>query len=341
MHEVIAFGPGSEAVVGRGFPEPLLPTRPGRTGVAILHQPAVLGVAQRVVSGLEPGLRLATIALPDRDEAKTWKVMAGIYDRLAELNLGRGDTVIGVGGGAVTDVAGFTAATWLRGVESVLVPTTLLGAVDAAIGGKTGINHAGKNLVGAFWLPTRVVVDLEILDRLPEALLVEGLAEVVKAGFLAAPSIIDALELGGVRTDLDEIVGPAIAMKAAVVRDDPTERGRRAILNLGHTIGHGIEVVGRLSHGYAVSVGMVAAAAISEARYGFDPTRMVGLLAALGLPAATPGLDPARVRALVARDKKRVDGELRMVLLRGIGDPVVEPVTDAELSLGLRAVGIG
>lgn len=342
--ERILIGDASEVLVGRGLPEPLVPGRARRA--AVLVQPGAGTVAGRVLDHLG-GVEALRIDLPDREAAKDLEVIADVYRRLAGFNLGREDAVVGVGGGAVTDAAGFVAATWLRGVDAVLVPTTLLGAVDAAIGGKTGVNvrfdPAGdgvvKNLVGAFWLPVRVVVDLDVLDALPGPLRTEGLAEILKAGLVADPLIVDALAAGGADTPLDAVVAPAIAVKAAVVSEDFRESGRRAILNFGHTIGHGIEGVTGMPHGHAVGVGMVAAAAVSAVRYGVDARWITDLVFSLGLPVAAAGVSRRAVLDLVSRDKKRDRSGVRMVLLRAIGDPVVEPVGDDELGLALEAVG--
>lgn len=318
----------------------VLPARPDREAVAVVTQPgAARAVAAGVVERLS-GERVTVIEVPDRDAAKSLDVVGWIYDQLAEFNLGRHDTVVGVGGGAVTDLSGFVAATWLRGVESVLVPTTLLGAVDAGIGGKTGINRSGKNLVGAFWVPTRVVVDLDVLRELPAPLLLEGAAEVVKAGLLADPVIVDEYGRAGIRADLDVVVPRAIAVKAAVVGEDLREGGRRAILNLGHTLGHAVELLAPMPHGLAVSVGMVAAAVVSNARFGFDHAWLTDLLFSIGLPVAAAGVSREAALDLVARDKKRTAEGIRMVLLRAVGAPEVVPVTDGELDLAMGAIGL-
>ena len=336
--DAISITDSSEIVFGhdRG----LLPSRPEREAVAVLTQPGPAGVVAREVVETIAGVRTTVHELPDREAAKELDVVGQVYDMLAEFNLGRHDTIVGVGGGAVTDTAGFVAATWLRGVESVLVPTTLLGAVDAAVGGKTGINRSGKNLVGAFWMPSRVLVDLELLARLPDALLREGAAEVLKAGLLADPEIVSAYARDGLAADVRFVVPRAIEIKAAIVRDDLTERGDRALLNLGHTIGHAIERLTGMPHGHAVAVGMVAAAVISNVRYGFDHAWLTALLFELGLPVAASGVSLPAAAALIERDKKRTSDGIRMVLLRGIGDPVVEVVTEAELEVGMRAVGL-
>ena len=330
----------SEILIGRDLPRPLLPRREDRERAVVIAQAPVLATARRAVEEMRSAIPAVLIEVPDREEAKTLAALGMIYERLAQLNLGRHDTIVGVGGGAVTDVAGFAAATWLRGIECVMVPTTLLGAVDASIGGKTGINVLGKNLVGAFWHPARVAVSLDVLSGLPEELVREGLAETVKAGFIADPGLVELLVSGGAAFPGAEAVRRAVAVKAAVVSEDFREAGRRAILNFGHTIGHGIETVCGLPHGYAVSVGMAAAAAVSAARHGFDPGEVIRPLERLGLPTRVEQADRTEIRRFVYRDKKRTAAGLRMVLLRRIGDPVVEQVDDEALDIGLDAVGL-
>ena len=330
-------GPGAEVLVGRALDE-RLPERPDRERVAILTQPgAAANVAGEIAAQLS-GVRTTLIELPDREAAKL-DVVGNVYDQLADFNLGRHDSVLGVGGGALTDVAGFVAATWLRGVESVLVPTTLLAAVDAAIGGKTGINRRGKNLVGAFWHPSRVIVDLDILDDLPGPLKLEGSAEIIKAGFIADPKIIEAYAESGSDAPLDVVVPRAVAVKTDVVTADFRESGRRALLNFGHTIGHAVELLAPLPHGFAVSVGMVAAGIVSSRRYGFDVEWLTDLLFTTGLPVAAAGVSKAAALELIERDKKRSAEGIRMVLLRSIGDPVIEVVSSDEVAAGLDAVG--
>lgn len=332
-------GGRSEVVVGRGLPDPLLPEHPARRRVAILAQPGAAPIAAAVATGLERAYDTLVIQVPDREEAKTLATLGRVYDSLAEAELGRADTVVGVGGGAVTDLAGFVAATWLRGVEVVHVPTTLLGAVDAAIGGKTAINVAGKNLVGAFWHPSRVAIDLQVLDDLPLDLKREGAAEAIKAGLIADPKILEAYRLGGLEAPADEVVPRAVAVKVAVVSEDFREEGRRAVLNFGHTIGHALETSGGLSHGQAVAVGMVAAGAISEERFGVS---LVGeirdLLERVGLPVEVPLPDRPSFDRLLRLDKKRDSAGLRMVLLEKVGCPVLSHVSSDEVELGVSAI---
>jgi 3-dehydroquinate synthase len=331
-------GPDSEVLVGRN-PDYRLPERADRERVVVLTQPGeARRVADAFVGGLT-GLEVMVVELPDRESAKELAVVGETYDRLADFNLGRHDTVVGVGGGALTDVAGFIASTWLRGVESVLVPTTLLGAVDASIGGKTGINRQGKNLVGAFWHPSRVIIDLDTLDRLPEVLRLEGSAEIIKAGLIRDPAIVEVYAAQGVAAPLDDVVARAVAVKAAIVTEDFREAGDRALLNFGHTLGHAVEILAPLPHGFAVSVGMVAAGLVSAARFGFDSAWLTDLLFTVGLPVAASGISGSAAVQLVQRDKKRTADGIRMVLLRSIGDPVIETVSLEEIGSALAAIG--
>jgi 3-dehydroquinate synthase len=340
--ELLTVAGTTELVVGRGLPHPILPARPDRQRVAIVTQPGATHIALEVAGKVrEDDLQVEVIGLPDREEAKTLIVAGSVYEALARFGLGRHDTVVGVGGGSVSDLAGFVAGTWLRGVEVVHVPTTLLAAVDAAIGGKTGVNLAGKNLVGLFWHPTRVIVDVTTLEQLPTTLRREGLAEALKTGLVGDTDLFELLSREGEGASMEEVVSRAAAVKARVVGEDERESGLRAILNFGHTIGHAIEYASPLSHGEAVAVGMVAAGRISEHRLRFPGMdRMVEAIAGLGLPTEVEGLERARVEDLLRHDKKRDSAGMRMVLLRAFGDPVVEHVGVEDLDLGLDAVGL-
>jgi len=334
---------GCEVLVGRGLPVPVLPAREGRRRVAILTQPAATPRALEVarLARVESDIECEVIGLPDREEAKTLEVAASVYEALARFGLARPDTVAGVGGGSVTDLAGFVAGTWLRGVEAVHFPTTLLGAVDAAIGGKTGVNLAGKNLVGVIWHPTRVTIDIDLLEALPIPLLREGMAEALKTGLVGDPGLCEALVAHGLDAELEEVVLRSVRVKAGIVDEDEAEKGVRAHLNFGHTIGHAVEYASSLSHGESVSVGMVAAAEVSRHALGFRDTDMVrSALASMELPTHVDGLDAARVRDLLRHDKKRDEHGLRMVLLREVGVPVVESVGAEEIEIGLAAVGL-
>jgi 3-dehydroquinate synthase len=281
--------------------------------------------------------------VPDGEAAKTLDVTAQMWASLGRHAFTRSDVVVSFGGGATTDVAGFAAATWLRGVRVVHVPTTLLGMVDAAIGGKTAIDTAeGKNLVGAFHPPAGVVCDLSLLRTLPTAELASGMAEVVKVGLIADPSILDLVE-SGPTTAMDpagdalrELVGRAVRVKANVVTGDLRETGSREILNYGHTLGHAIEKVEGFSwrHGDAISVGMVYAAELAAAVGRLDAgdvQRHRDLLSSIGLPITYqrdrwPGLlDAMRV------DKKARGAILRFVVLDAIGCPGLLEGPDDDL----------
>jgi 3-dehydroquinate synthase len=291
--------------------------------------------------------------VPAGEDAKRLEVVAGLYRRLAAVPLRRADPVVAVGGGATTDVAGFAAATWLRGVPLVNLPTTVLGMVDAAVGGKTGVDlDAGKNLVGAFHQPVAVVADLDTLAGLPTAEVRSGLAEVAKAGLAGDPALAEALHraagpaAGGDPEALAPLVEGAVRVKAAVVAADEHEQAGdgavgRLMLNYGHTLGHALERLAGyrgLRHGEAVALGMVFAARVAEAIGLAGPGLAAGhveLLAALGLPVGGVELDPDRVLAAMATDKKQRHG-LRLVLLRAPGQPQV--VTSPDRGVLVAAI---
>lgn len=335
-------GRSCEVTVGRGIADvgALVVAEANRIGV--LSQPSVEALARRLAADLGMrDLQADVLVLPDGDQSKNLATVEHAYEWLNRHQFTRRDMVVAVGGGALTDVAGFVAATYLRGIEVSYLPTTLLGAVDASIGGKTGINVGGKNLAGAFRHPARVVVDLDILGTLPEGLLREGAAETVKAGFISDRSIIEEYERSGLSADLDVVVPAAIQVKVETVRSDFTEQGRRAILNYGHTIGHAVEIAAGISHGDAVAIGMVAAGAVSSAALGFDAAeRQRRILEHIGLPVQVSGLDRHEVEKLMGRDKKRDHGGMRMVLLEDFGRPVVRHVGDELIEVGLAAIGV-
>ena len=315
----------------------------GAGGVALIHADALADRAGAVRAALTgAGLRVGLVEVPGGEAAKTAAVLESVWGRLGELRLGRDGAVVGLGGGATTDLAGFAAATWLRGVPVVQVPTTLLAMVDAAIGGKTGIDTpAGKNLVGAFHAPAAVVCDLDALAGLPAAELRAGLGEVVKCGFIADPVILDRVLADPAdlkRWDapvLAELVARCAAVKAAVVGVDPAEAGAREILNYGHTCAHAIERITGYAwrHGEAVAVGCVFAAEVARALGRLDPA-VVALhrqaLSAAGLPVSFEqgaGRFEELVRAM-ASDKKVRAGRIRMVLLDDVARPVRGVVPD-------------
>jgi 3-dehydroquinate synthase len=267
-----------------------------------------------------------------------------IYEKLLASGLDRQGTIVALGGGVVGDVAGFAAATYMRGVDLVQCPTSLLAMVDASIGGKTGVDlPQGKNLVGAFKQPRIVLADVGVLGTLPRAEFAAGMAEVVKAGLIGDPMLWEALENGRwdgefwEQEDMQSLVVQAVRVKRDVVEEDPFERGRRAVLNLGHTFGHAIEQVSNyeIRHGEAVAIGLVAAARLSASLGHCSPTlgeRIEALLARLKLPTRIAGLEAEALLVAMSSDKKKAGGRLRFVLLRGVGDVFISgDVPDAAV----------
>jgi 3-dehydroquinate synthase len=305
-----------------------------RHRVAILHQPVLADTAEEIrIQLAEKGVDAHRIEIPDAEAGKDLPVVGFIWEVLGRIGLGRKDVVVSLGGGAATDVAGFAAANWLRGVSVVHVPTTLLGMVDAAVGGKTGINtDAGKNLVGAFHQPLAVLVDLGALKTLPRNEIVAGMAEVVKAGFIADPVILDLIEadpeaaLDPTGDVLRELIVRAIKVKAEVVAADEKESELREILNYGHTLAHAIERRERYQwrHGAAVSVGLVFAAELSRLAGRLDDAtaeRHRSVLTSLGLPVSYDADALPQLLENMAGDKKNRAGVLRFVVLDGLGKP--------------------
>ena len=313
---------------------------PASCGVVV--QPGAGEIGERVAREMERGgVRAIVVRVPDGEEAKTLATVDDVCRTLSDGGVTREDLLVGVGGGAVTDLAGFVAAVYLRGIPAHFVPTTLLGAVDAAVGGKSGVDVAGKNLVGAFRHPARVVIDLEVLAALPDRLIREGLAEALKAGLVGDPGLVELLERDRADAEIGEVVTRSLAVKAGVVGRDFEERGERVHLNYGHTVGHALETVAGISHGDAVAIGMVAAGRASALLAGFaDEDRQREAIAGLGLPVSAPSVDRDRVVDMIRRDKKRSHEGTRMVLLEGVGRPVVRPVGSATVDAALVAVGI-
>lgn len=317
--------------------------------VIVVHPRALRATAEAVVADLRRHTAAAAHAaeVPDGEDAKQLRYADYLYEVCAKTSLDRTGCVVGLGGGSVTDLAGFVAATWMRGVRSVAVPTTLVGMVDAAVGGKTGVNTAaGKNLVGAFHQPAAVLCDLATLETLPEAEFISGLAEVVKCGFLADPVILDVLEAdpSGHRS-VRELVERSVRVKAALVSADPTESGPREYLNYGHTLGHALERVEqyRWRHGAAVSVGLVYAAALGRLAGRLDDTtaqRHAALLERIGLPISYPADRWSALLEAMRMDKKNRNQTLRFVVLDGLGRPGILTGPDpALLRAAWSAVG--
>ncbi|MFI7289828.1 3-dehydroquinate synthase [Streptomyces anulatus] len=304
--------------------------------VAVLHPEALAETGEAVRQDLaDQGYEAIAIQLPNAEEAKTAEVAAYCWKALGQTGFTRTDVIVGIGGGATTDVAGFVAATWLRGVRWIAIPTTVLGMVDAAVGGKTGINTAeGKNLVGAFHPPAGVLCDLAALDSLPVNDYVSGMAEIIKAGFIADPVILDLVEADpeGARTPAGphtaELIERSIRVKAEVVSSDLKESGLREILNYGHTLAHAIEKNERYKwrHGAAVSIGMVFAAELGRLAGRLDDAtadRHRSVLSSVGLPLAYRGDQWPKLLENMKVDKKSRGDLLRFIVLDGIGRPTV------------------
>jgi 3-dehydroquinate synthase len=328
----------------------LIPKQAGT--VVVIHSERLGPIARPACGALRAaGLDVRAETVPDGEAAKTADVAARLWSKLAEHKITRSDAIVGIGGGATTDLAGFVAATWLRGVPVVLVPTTLLGMADAAVGGKTAIDiPAGKNLVGAFHSPAGVLADLATLQTLPRADYVAGLAEVIKAGFIADPVILDLVERnpeGAATPDgpaSRELIERAIAVKADVVSADLTEKGLREILNYGHTLGHAIERVEsyQFRHGDAVAIGMVYAATLGRLAGRLDEAtaaRHHEVLASVGLPTRYPGGAWPQLRQAMSVDKKARGSRLRFVVLDGLGRPgILDDPPEEILEAAFREV---
>lgn len=326
-------GPSPYTVtMGHGLTEQIAEAASFASQVAVIHQGAVAELAFGVIKILEDrGIDAFSIQIPDAEEGKTITVAETVWDTFGDRGLGRKDAVIAIGGGAATDFGGFVAATWMRGIAVIQVPTTLLGMVDAAVGGKTGINTAaGKNLVGSFHEPTAVFCDLDVLRTLPAAELIAGSAEIIKAGFIADTKILDLYEADpqaclDVDRDLPELVERAIAVKARVVSEDLKESNLREILNYGHTFGHAIEHSEhyRWRHGHAVAVGMVFVAELAKLTGHIDQQlvdRHRAILEAIGLPTTYAGGRFNELYDAMTRDKKNRNGAIRFVILEGPGE---------------------
>ncbi|MBM7804659.1 3-dehydroquinate synthase [Geodermatophilus bullaregiensis] len=316
----VVIGPGAQVELGLVLA--------GTPRAAVVHTPPLAALAGAAVETLQTaGVAAEAVVVPDGEAAKTAEVAAGVWDELGRLGLTRSDAVVGVGGGAVTDLAGFVAATWLRGVRVVQVPTSVLGMVDAAVGGKTGINTAaGKNLVGAFHPPAGVLADTDALGGLSEAEFRSGMAEVVKCGLIADAGILDLLDADPTgRRDTEELIERAVRVKADAVGEDLHDTGVREFLNYGHTLAHAIERVEDFGwrHGEAVAVGLVFAAELAG-QAGLlsraDVDRHRDLVAAMGLPTRCAG-DWAALQAVMRVDKKARGATLRFVVLDGLGNP--------------------
>jgi 3-dehydroquinate synthase len=345
----VALGERSYAIhIGQGVLDgvgEVLAQLPVTKRALVVTQPAIAAAyGERVVQSLgSQGFVVETCEVLDAEEAKSLDWLERIYDRAIELRLDRRSPILALGGGVVGDLAGFAAATYMRGVPFVQIPTTLLAQVDSSFGGKTAINHSrGKNLIGAFYQPRAVLIDVDTLQTLPGRELRSGLAEVVKYGVIAKPDLFELLEsctIAGLLQDaalLTRVIRDCCQIKADVVAVDEHETGIRAILNFGHTFGHAIEAAGGFStytHGEAVAIGMVWATDLSQ-RMGLCDSalldRVKELLQSLGLPIALK-VRIEGIRDTILLDKKAVAGRLRFILAEGLGQVSVRDDVPAQL----------
>lgn len=330
----VATGHPYDVTIGRGLTPALVAAVEPATHAALLYPASLTERAAGVAAALgAAGVTVARVEVPDAEDAKTVEVLSHCWAGFAAAGLDRRSVVMGLGGGTVTDLAGFAAATYMRGVRLIQVPTTVLAMVDAAVGGKTGINTPdGKNMVGAFYEPDAVIADLDALATLPRPDLVAGLGEVVKCGFIADPEILRLVEADpSAAVDpsspvLAELIRRGVEVKATVVSQDLRESSLREILNYGHTLAHAIERREgyRWRHGNAVAVGMVFAAELSRLAGRLDDAtadRHRAVLALIGLPTAYPHDVLDELIDTMGLDKKTRSGMLRFVVLDGLAEP--------------------
>lgn len=331
-------------IVGAGcFAAPrLLPRAYGALGVIVTNSRVGALYARRVVAWLRAcGYAPRVIEIRDGEKYKTLATVRAVYDQLLAARADRHTTIFALGGGVVGDLAGFVAATFLRGVPFVQVPTSLLAMVDASIGGKVAVNHPrGKNLIGAFYAPRAVIADLDALATLPDVEWRAGMAEVVKHGIVGDAELFESLEIANCQLSIVNWIGRAIRVKTEIVTRDPFERDERLKLNLGHTFAHAFEKLSRYRwrHGDAVALGLVCAARLG-ARLGLSDAalaaRVENLLCALELPTRIPrAFATSAILDAMQADKKRVGARVRLVLPRALGDVIV---TDAVPRAALRA----
>ncbi|MDN6198764.1 3-dehydroquinate synthase [Corynebacterium flavescens] len=325
----------------------------GAAQVAVVFQPPLAAAARHLASEAQArNIRVTLLEIPDAEFAKNLEVLGGLWDRLGEEGFSRRDLVVGLGGGAATDLAGFLAATWMRGIKVIQAPTTLLAMVDAAVGGKTGINtDAGKNLVGAFHEPDSVFMDLDRLLTLPEKEIVAGSAEIIKTGLIHDPVIVERyVENPAACLDplqyLPELIERSVTVKAAVVGADLKESGLREILNYGHTFGHAVELREHYTwrHGRAVAVGMMFVANLSYNR-GFIDEELLNLhrdiLLSVGLPVTYEAGHFPELYEAMTHDKKNRDGHIRFVALTGIAQTTrLEGPSMEELEAAYAAISV-
>jgi 3-dehydroquinate synthase len=337
------------SIIGRGLLLDIAPQLEGSKKALLVAPASLATTAEKLKEVLgDFGIEVLLAEVPTGEDAKRIEVAAFCWKVMGQADFNRDDCVIGLGGGSTTDLAGFVAATWLRGVNCFLIPTTLLGMVDAAIGGKTGVNTAeGKNLVGSFHMPRRVFVDLDTLETLPRNELLAGMAEVVKYGFIDDSSILDAVLQSDAATDhtsdvFSEIVEKSIRIKEKITNEDFREAGKREFLNYGHTLGHAIEHAERYKwrHGAAISIGMVFVAELARIAGRLSDEvvdRHRSVLRLLGLPVSYPAAKWNQLVETMQRDKKSRAGALRFVVLDDIAKPTIMTAPTSDIALARPA----
>ncbi|MDO4896979.1 MAG: 3-dehydroquinate synthase [Moraxella sp.] len=342
-HDYPIFIGGSDGVVD--FAEPLLPFIRGRQVMIVSNETVAPLYLQNLQHSLQhQGLTVVSCVLPDGEQFKNQDHINTIYDALMSHHFARDCTLIALGGGVIGDMVGFASASFMRGVDFIQVPTTLLAQVDSSVGGKTGINHPlGKNMIGAFWQPVCVVANMTSFNTLPEREFSAGMAEVVKYALIFDKEFLVWLENNQQKIQqkdpqtLSEMVYRCCDYKAKIVAQDERESGARALLNFGHTFGHVIEThmgYGNWLHGEAVSVGMMQAMVMSHKMglIGFDDiARVARLLVAFGLPVCPPPIAPDVALDLMGHDKKVAQGKIRLVLLKSLGEAFV--TADFEMAM--------
>ena len=349
---------GYDIIVGPGLIERagelVAEVFPVANRVVIVTNPKIGRIyGRKVVDGLNTrDSTVSIIEVPAGERYKSWATANKLYGRLLELEADRQTVIVALGGGVIGDLTGFVAATFMRGLAYVQIPTTLLAQVDSSVGGKTAVNHQrAKNVIGVFHQPRRVIVDPDVLKTLDARELKTGLGEVVKYALIAGQSIMEPLRdfffAGWDLSGLAPIISACCRYKAAIVAEDERDLGLRAVLNYGHTIGHAIEAVAdyrHYNHGEAIALGMLGAANIARAK-GLISEKDVAvhgeLIAAAGLPLRAEGLDTAAVFSHMRHDKKRAGGSDMLVLLKGLGRPIVAPVETALIKKAIAGLSGG
>lgn len=337
-----------EVIIGCDWHSNLEQTLEGYTRVALVYSSAM---REQIQGFKSENNDIHYFEVSDGEGAKTSQSLQSLWNWLGAAGFTRSDAVVGIGGGTITDLAGFAAASWLRGIDWIALPTTVAGMVDAAIGGKTGINSDyGKNLIGAFHSPQKVLIDTSWLTTLSDRDFAAGLAEVIKCGFIVDTTILDLVQgknLAHIRGDdllVQDLITRSVAVKAHVVASDFKESFGREVLNYGHSLGHAIEIHSKYSlrHGEAVSIGLVFAAELAEVKGVLDSKSVQmhkQILSGLGLPITYPGDAWQHLYPLLALDKKSRGNQLRFVALSRIGETLrIEDANQSELALAYERI---